>query len=212
MPRPSVRENESPPRVLRCCAGLLLVAAGCLFGCDLVPSKPEAVFALYRDRMKTGQIQEARTLLSEESKKLAADLESTYKLNQPPEDLALLNALDPVTPALPVEVTDTVALLRVRTLKGGQSIVRLTRKDSGSRWAVDLERDLNSFRSFLEARHALETMREQAGEYATTWKAFSDRIDSMKSIEHPPQQQIKPKETTRRERRGPMRRRERPRN
>ena len=58
-------------------AGLTLVFSAVamgsvfLFGCELVPRKPEAVFVLYRDRMKAGKLQEARALLSDDSRHLA---------------------------------------------------------------------------------------------------------------------------------------------
>ncbi len=73
---------------------ILVLIGGLLFGCQLVPSKPDAVFILYRDRMKSENLAQARELLSEESRNLAVALESEYKLDQPPEALALLNSLD----------------------------------------------------------------------------------------------------------------------
>lgn len=171
---------------------VLVSAAALVAGCNLVPSRPDAVFNLYRDRMKSDKIEEARQLLVEESRTLAKTLESTYKLKQPPEDLALLNALDPVTAPTVAEATDTEADLQVRTLKGGSRTVRVIRKDPKSPWQVDLTGELRSLQSFLEARRALEMLREQAGEYASTWKAFNDRLDQMVVPEPPPVKPVQP--------------------
>jgi hypothetical protein len=167
------------------CWRVLVSAAVLVTGCNMVPSRPDAVFGVYRDRMKSERVDEARQLLSEESVSLAKSLESTYKLKQTPEDLALLNALDPVTAPVISESTDTLALLQVRTMKGGSRMVRVVRNDKKAQWRVDLVEELNSLRSFLEARQALEMIREQAGEYASTWKAFSDRVDKMPPPETP---------------------------
>src|SRR5271157_4165690 len=66
-------------------AGLFLV------GCNLVPSTPDALFVLYRDRMKSGNLDQARALLSDDSRRLVAALTVDYKLKEPPESMALLN-------------------------------------------------------------------------------------------------------------------------
>ncbi|MBI5568917.1 MAG: hypothetical protein HY914_03140 [Desulfomonile tiedjei] len=174
-----MRKKSSGGNARRVACLMLLTAAACILGCQLVPNRPDAVFALYRDRMKKGNLSEARTLLTEESRNLAVSLESSYKLEQTPEDLALLNALDPVSPPTILQTTDTLALLQVRTLKGGNNVVRLLKKEPSDQWHVDLRADLNSFRSFLEARRALDSVREQAGDFASTWKAFNERLDTL---------------------------------
>ena len=84
--------------------------------------------------------------------------------------------LDPVATPTVVKVEDTSAILQVRTLKGGLRIVRLVRKDPNSPWRIDLFEELKSLKTFLEASSALDLMREQAGEYAAAWKAFSDQL------------------------------------
>jgi hypothetical protein len=157
-------------------------------GCNLMPSKPEAVFILYRDRMKAENFDQARELLSEESRKLALQLISQFKLKEPPEDLALLNVLDPVSTPVVVKVDDTSALLQVRTLKGGLRLVRLVRKDTNTHWKVDIADDLRSLRTFLEAKAVLDVMREQAGEYAASWKEFNSQIGRMKVPQSPPRE------------------------
>ena len=106
--------------------------------------------------MKAEKIADARQLLSDRSRRLAVSLETTFKLRQPPEDLALLNALDPVSPAVIVEKTDTLTLLQVRTMKGGVRLVRVARKDPSASWHVDLSEELTSLQSFLQASRALE--------------------------------------------------------
>jgi hypothetical protein len=159
--------------------GLVVLCALALFACDLIPPKPEAVFILYRDRMKAGSLQEARSLLSPQSRSLVEALLTDYQLRHPPENLALLNILDPVTAPVAIKTGDTRALLRVRTLKGGLRLIRLERKSSDDPWSIDLSEELKSFESFLRVRAALETIREQAGEYAATLKAFEDQMRNM---------------------------------
>ncbi|GEM_PF-834545 len=169
--------------ILRCL--LLAVMAGivvCLAvvcGCDLVPQKPEAVFRLYRERMRSGQLEQARALLSRESQVLAREAATTYLLRHPPENLALLNILDPVAAPVAVKVGKTDAVVRVRALKGGLRLIRLVREDERSSWKIDLSAELKSFRSFLAVRGALEMIREQAGEYAATLKGFRDQLGRM---------------------------------
>lgn len=182
----------------RACA---LVAVVFLCGCNLTPARPDAIFTVYRDRMKAENLTEARKLLSDKSRELAVSLESTFKLRQSPEDLALLNALDPVSPPTIVEQNDTTILLQVRTLKGGVRVIRLERPDSSSSWKIDLTEELTSLEQFLQASRALEEVREQAGEFAATWKAFSDRLSTMPQPEppavaaQPPKSPPKPKPT-----------------
>lgn len=165
------------------------LAMGSLFlsGCELVPRKPEAVFVLYRDRMKAGNLQDARALLTDESRRAAVELSGKYKFPEPPENLALLNILDPVSPPLVMKETDTYALLQVRTLKGGLRLVRLTRLDEKATWHIDINEELSTLRQFLQARQALDMIREQAGEYAAFWKSFTDRLDGMSVPEEKPE-------------------------
>ena len=112
-----------------CVLGLFL-AVLFLTGCNLVPNTPDGVFALYRDRMKSGNLEQARALLSEDSLKLVSALSSDYKLKEPAESMALLNALDPGSPPTVVKTTDSLALLNVRTLKGGSRLVRCGQSQS----------------------------------------------------------------------------------
>lgn len=167
---------------------IILAGGTLLTGCSLVPQKPDAVFLVYRERMKAGNVQQARELLSDESRNLAAELNGTYKLRQPPENLALLNALDPVSPPVVMKEADTYALLQARTLKGGLRLIRLTRTDDKSPWKIDIMEELGALRLFLEERAALDMIREQAGEYAAFWKAFTDQLSRMKVPDLPRQE------------------------
>ena len=162
------------------------IAAVLLTACELVPSKPEAVFVLYRDRMKSEQFAKARDLLTDTSKNFATQLARDYRLKQLPENLAVLNILDPVTPPVITEVEATVALLQVRTLKGGVRLVRLVRETPNGSWKIDISQELKALQTFLGARSALDTVREQAGEYAASWRAFSDQLSRMKVSEDEP--------------------------
>lgn len=166
--------------------GILIAGIALLGGCELIPAKPEAVFVLYRERMKAGDIKQARALLTDESSALAIKLASRFKLKQPPEDLALLNALDPVSPPLVMKQGDTYALLQARTLKGGLRLIHLVRPDKKAPWKIDLTEELNALHKFLEAREALNMIREQAGEYASFWRAFKDQLERMKVPEPRP--------------------------
>jgi hypothetical protein len=173
---------------------ILVLVGGLLFGCQLVPSKPDAVFILYRDRMKSENLAQARELLSEESRNLAVALESEYKLDQPPEALALLNTLDPTSIPTVMQSGDTLALLQVRTLKGGLRLVRMVRKDPTSHWTLDITEELKSLKAFLDARGALEIMKDQASEYAASWKAFNDQLKKMNPTDtEPPKISTPPK-------------------
>lgn len=122
-------------------------------------------------------------MLSEESRKLVASVSDEHKLKEPPENMAILNVLDPVSSPAVVKTTDTLAMLNVRTLKGGTRLIRLTRKDPSAPWRIDISEELSALRSFMNAKKALDMMREQAGEYAASWKAFSDRIEKHQSQE-----------------------------
>ncbi len=165
---------------------ILVLVGGLLFGCQLVPSKPDAVFILYRDRMKSENLAQARELLSEESRNLAVTLESEYKLDQPPEALALLNTLDPTSLPTVMQSGDILALLQVRTLKGGLRLVRVVRKDATSHWNLDITEELKSLKAFLDARGALEIMKDQASEYAASWKAFNEQLKKMNPADTEP--------------------------
>ncbi len=162
---------------------LTIAVVAVLSGCGLVPQKPEAVFALYRERMKAGNVDKGRELLTEDSKDLAVNLAATYKLQQPPENLSLLNVLDPVSPPLVMKEAETYALLQLRTMKGGLRLIRVVRADQNSPWKVDISEELNLLRVFLETKGALDMIREQAGEYATFWKAFTNQLSRMKPVE-----------------------------
>jgi hypothetical protein len=166
--------------------GAFIAGIAVLSGCELVPVKPEAVFVLYRDRMKAGDLKEARALLSDQSRTLAINLGSKFKLKQPAENLALLNALDPVSPPLVMKQGDTYALLQARTLKGGLRLIHLVRTDKKAAWKIDLVEELNALRKFLETRDALNMIREQAGEYAAFWRAFNDQLQRMRVPEPRP--------------------------
>lgn len=173
----------------------ILIVSGIIVGifavsCQMVPTKPEAVFNLYRNRMKSQNLAEARALLSPESKKLIDEITHAFSLNQAPEQLALLNALDPVSEPILMKMEDTTAILQVRTLKGGLRLIRLLRKDSNSPWAIDLSEELKTLESFLKAQHALEMMRDQAGEFAASWKAFNEQLNKLKDAEPQQQKQV----------------------
>jgi hypothetical protein len=136
--------------------------------------------------MKAQNLDEARSLLSNDSRRLALELAAEHKLQQPPESLALLNALDPTAAPVIMKSEEMSALLQLRTLKGGLRLVRLVRKDSNSPWKIDIAEELRSLQSFLETRGTLDMIREQAGEYAATYKAFSNQLEKMPITEPPP--------------------------
>lgn len=156
-----------------------------MLGCELTPTKPDVVFSLYRDRMKTGKIVEARELLSAPSKSLVEKLIAEYNVREAPEELALLSILDPVTPPTVMKVEDTYALIQVRTLKGDLRLIRMVRPNSGSAWRIDIAEELKALEGFLEARQVLDMMREEAGEYAESWKAFNEQLGRMGPPEPP---------------------------
>jgi hypothetical protein len=189
------RRSTSPMGGRYLFLGILVVAIVSSFGCQLVPRKPEAVFVLYRERMTAGKLEDARALLSEESRDLALKLAAKHKLRQPPESIALLNMLDPASPPLVVKEADDYALLQVRTIKGALRLIRLGRADAGSPWNIDISEELKGLRLFLEARGALDMIREQAGEYAAFYRAFSDQLERMSVTE--PQKEIPSQEQIR---------------
>lgn len=145
--------------------------------------------------MKSENLSAARDLLSDSSRAVVDQLVSKYNLKQPPEDLALINILDPVTQPSVMKAEDTYALLQVRTLKGDFRLIRLTRKDPGAPWKIDITEELRALESFLQARGTLELMREQAGEYAESWKAFNEQLGKMNVPEpESPKPQAPPKQ------------------
>ncbi len=119
-------------------------------------------------------------MLTEDSKTRAANLEKTYNLGEPPENLSILNFLDPSSPPLVMKQGTDFALLQVRSVKGGLRLIRMVRTDEKSQWKIDLSEELKSLGRFLEARAALEMIREQSGEYAAFWKAFSNQLGRMR--------------------------------
>jgi|GEM_PF-1852875 len=154
--------------------------------CELTPSRPEDVFTVYREKMRAGQILEARKLLIPQSLSLAESLATKYKLDTPPENLAILNVLDPQSSPMPTSVEDTFALLNVRTIRGTPKMARLVRDNAKSPWKVSLNEELTALETFLEAQEALETLREKAGDYAASWKAFNDQLERINVVEEPP--------------------------
>jgi hypothetical protein len=169
-------------------AALLLFAA-----CQSIPSKPDAVFNLYRERMRNNQISEARELLSDASKSLLSEMEAKYKTDQPMENLALLNALDPEATATVMQNENTSVILQARTLKGGLRLIKLVRNDENSPWRIDLTEEINSLESFLKAREALDLIRAQAGEYAASLDAFNQQLGRIQVEEEPASPAPQPK-------------------
>jgi hypothetical protein len=182
----SVGEVNSANFSFALLVSILVLTSLVLLGCQLVPSKPDAVFLFYRDHMKTEKVAEARALLSDESRALAVGLESQYKLDQPPEILALLSVLDPTANPAIMQSEDTLALLQVRTLRGGLRIIRMVRADPSSSWKFDMTGELKGLKAFLDARAALELMKDQAGEYAASWKAFNEQMQRINPVEADP--------------------------
>ena len=172
---------------------LEIVCCLLLASCDVAPVKPEEVFMLYRERMNTEKVQDARNLLSPASLELVKQIDQRYKLGQPPEKLALLNILDPVSPPVLAQTDEGLAILQVRTLKGASRFIRLTRTDSKSPWKIDLTEELKSLQLFLEAKEALSGLQQQAGEFAASWKALDNQLEKMggPEPEQKPQPQVK---------------------
>ncbi len=157
-----------------------------LAACELTPSRPEDVFTVYREKMRAGQLHEARKLLAPQSATLVEALAATYKLDAPPENLALMNILDPQSSPVVTVVEDAFALLNVRTMRGAPKMIRLIRETPKSHWKINLNEELTSLETFLEAQAALETMRDKAGDYAASWKAFNDQLERINIPEEPP--------------------------
>jgi hypothetical protein len=173
---------------LRRPASLLCPLVACfvlLAGCELAPRKPDAAFVLYREKMKAGDLKTARLMLSDDSRNLTLTAAGKYKLPEPPENLALLNILDPVGQPTVMKEADTEALLQMRTLKGGLRLVHLVRRDEKSPWEIDMSEELKALRFFLEARGALDMVRGQAGDFAAASKSFADQLDRMKAPNPP---------------------------
>lgn len=168
---------------------LAYLAMVLIYSCELTPTRPEDVFTVYRERMRRGEVIEARKLLFFESSSLALLLASKYKLDSPPENIAILNVLDPQTSPTPTVVEDTFALLNVRTIRGTPKMIRLVRQDAKSAWKINLNEELTALQTFLEAQAALETMREKAGDYAASWKAFNDQLERINIIDEPASKQ-----------------------
>jgi hypothetical protein len=169
------------PTIRRLTIIFFIVAIFCFFlvSCDVAPVKPEEVFMLYRERMNTEKVQDARNLLSPASLELIKQIDQRYKLGQPPEKIAFLNILDPVSPPVLVKADEGLAILQVRTLKGASRLIRLTRTDSKSPWKIDLTEELKSLQLFLEAKEALSGLQQQAGEFAASWKALDNQLEKM---------------------------------
>lgn len=183
-------EENAKPKVA---AALKLLAIGCaLFLCSVCdrfgPSTPEAVFNTYKTEVKTGKLTESRERLTEQSRALAVRLSTEYHIEQAPEEAALMNALDPVTEAVPMKVEDTTAQVQARTIKGGLRLVRLTRSSPGEPWKVNLTDELRELEIFLKGRKALDELRNQAGDVAASVKMFNEQLTKMQDtvVEPPP--------------------------
>ena len=167
------------PAKAACLLAVTAVGILLLSGCDVAPRKPEDVYSVYREHMRSGRLEEARKLLTRDCRELAVNMSETFKLGEAPEKLAIFNALDPAGPPLIMKQGDNYTLIQVRTLRGGLRLVRLVRKDAESPWRIDISEELNALRRFLRIRGALDMFREQAGEYAEAWKAFNDQLEKM---------------------------------
>jgi hypothetical protein len=184
-----------PGLMILCCIGAMSLFL--LVGCDVVPVRPEEVFILYRERMNGAKIQDARNLISPASLALVKQITEKHKLDNPPENPALLNILDPITAPTVVKMDDGIALLQVRTLKGGLRLIRLAREAPKSPWKVDITEELKSLQAFLDAKEALGGLQQQAGEFAASWKAFDNQLERMGGPEPEPKAQQQIKETVR---------------
>jgi len=184
LPRYCIRDKVRRLHIsVRFVSGLKLIGAFSLatlmLACGMTPSKPDALFIHYRDLMKADNISEARQLLSDDSRELTLKLAAEHGLRQPPENLALLNVLDPVAAPTIVSLDDGSAILQMRTLKGGVRSIRVVRKDPDAAWKIDIKSDLKALQTFLQARGALDMIREQAGEYAASLKEFNSQMEKM---------------------------------
>lgn len=162
-------------------ARIMIVAVAVLTSCDMAPVKPEEVFILYRERMnhQNVNLNETRKLFSQDSLSLVTQIEQKHKLNQPPENVALLNILDPITPPGVVKVDESLAILQVRTLKGGNRLIRLVRSEQNSPWKIDITEELKSLQAFLDAREALNALQQQAGEFAASWRDLENQLGKL---------------------------------
>jgi hypothetical protein len=169
-------------RLVLAIIGAFAAVALLFWAYELVPTQADVVFVLYRDRMKAQDLDEARSLLSNDSRKLAMKLAAEYKLEQPPESLALLNALDDSAAPVVMKSEEMSTLLQLRTLKGGPRLVRLIRKDSNSPWRIDILGELRSLQSFLGVRGSFKMLLNLGNEYAATYYAVSNQIGKMHII------------------------------
>lgn len=156
---------------------LCILLAIVFTGCDLAPAKPEEAFIVYRDLMKNAQTSNARQMLSQDTLNLVNNIEANFHLDQPAENVAFLNMLDPTAPPVILTTEETRATLETRTLKGTNKTVTMIRQDHKSKWKVDLVQELGLLENFLAARKTLDSMQEQAGEYAATWKAMDNQLN-----------------------------------
>lgn len=179
----AARSTRSPQyglvRFVRRSALFALFAFTFTSACDLIPPKPEDVFVLYRERMTSGDMKSARKLLSQPSRELVNEIAAEYSPDQPPERLALLNVLDPLSPPLVKKADDKSTLLQIRALKGGPRLIRLVKADSDSSWRIDMQEELRHLKRYLQARSVLNRFRNQAGEYAASWRAYQIRLNGL---------------------------------
>ncbi len=189
----------------------VILSAVVLPGCDLAPAKPEEAFNVYRDKMKSGQLTSARQMLSTETLNIIQRIESNHHLDQPSENIAVLNTLDPTVFPSVVKIEETQALLEAKTLKGTNKQINLFRSDSKGKWKVDWVYELNQLENFLAARKTLDSMQEQAGEFAATWKAMDNQLskkavgEADKETRETPRDQKKtqPKKSSKAQKKGP---------
>ena len=182
-----------------------------LTGCDLAPAKPEEAFSVYRDKMKNGQLASARQMLSPESISIIQRIESNHSMDQPAENVAVLNTLDPTVLPSVIKMEETQALLETRTLKGTNKVISLLRSGSKDKWKVDWVEELTQLENFLAARKTLDAMQEQAGEFAATWKAMDRQLNKkaipesdkeMRDIPRDPKK-LQPKKPLKAQKKGP---------
>lgn len=196
--RPFFHRKERTPLRAATVLGVTALAMLVVAGCDLAPRKPEDVYTVYREHMRSGNLEEARELLTRDSGKLAREITAKFKLEEAPERLAIFNALDPAGPPLIMKQGDNYTLIQVRTLRGGVRLVRLIRKDAESPWRIDLSEELQALRRFFRLKAVLDMFREQAGEYAESWKAFNDQLERMRVSEDGSAKEGKDKEANKR--------------
>ncbi len=158
------------------------LAVAFLASCELVlvPQKPDAVFALFRDRMKQDKVTDARVMLTTESQDLAMSLKSRYRLPDEPEQMALLSSLNPEAQPVVVKEGEDYAELQVRRLSGDIAVVRMTREDPKVGWKIDMTDELKSLEAFLEGKEALDMLRGLSGEFYGLGKAFRKQREGIK--------------------------------